>query len=58
MAPERDEIEELLKGLNLRKKRKYIAGVIVALAAIAGQTFYLSQQLKYDASKGDLMRGG
>jgi membrane protease subunit HflK len=31
MAPERDEIEEFLKSINLRKRRKYI---VIALAAL------------------------
>jgi membrane protease subunit HflK len=43
MAPERDNIEEFLKGLNLRKKRKYItAAVVVLIAIIAANTVLYS----------------
>ena len=43
MAPERDNIEEFLKGLDLRKKRKYItAAVVVLIAIIAANTILYS----------------
>lgn len=42
MTPERDEIEELLKNLNLKKKRKYITIAVIALVVIilANTIFY------------------
>jgi len=43
MAPERDNIEEFLRGLDLRKKRKYItAAVVVLIAIIAANTILYS----------------
>jgi membrane protease subunit HflK len=42
MASQRDSIEEFLKGMNIKKKRKYITTALVALVVIiaAGSTFY------------------
>ena len=42
MAPERDNIEEFLKSMNLKKKRKYIAAAVIALIVIvlANTVFY------------------
>ncbi len=43
MAPERDNIEEFLKGMNLKKKRKYITtAVVVLIAIIAANTILYS----------------
>ncbi|UCC79871.1 MAG: FtsH protease activity modulator HflK [Candidatus Zixiibacteriota bacterium] len=42
MAPERDNIEEFLRGMNLKKKRKYISAAVIALIVIvlANTVFY------------------
>lgn len=42
MASQRDSIEEFLKGINLKKRRKYLSTALVVLVVIiaAGSTFY------------------